>query len=230
MTGFRPILSLSQPQEAAEAEPQSAPQEAGNYTPEQAAERYGTSAVESLAEKGVDLGELMSQADQGQDISKHYEALAETFNTSKEVVEMFEQKQHQPVDPLAKDGMSDADSMSILNEVGGQEAFDALQAWGKNNMSAAEKASYNAAVDTGNAEAVRWALRSLQARQGLIQQDVEPQLYGGGTPAKSNRVFESQQQLLDAMNKRNDMGQRYYDVDEAYRSEVKRILEVSPDF
>ena len=58
-------------------------------------------------------------------------------------------------------------------------------------MSDAEKASYNAAVDSGNTEAVRWALKSLQARQGLIQQDTEPQLYGGGTPAADRQVFQS---------------------------------------
>ena len=171
----------------------------------------------------------MSKADQGQDISEHYEALAETFNVSKEVVETFVQKSTAAPTP-ASEGMSDADSAAIISDIGGQEAFDALQAWGRDNMSDAEKTSYNAAVDSGNAEAVRWALKSLQARQGLKQQDVEPQLYGGGTPAGDRQVFRSQQQVLDAMNKRNDQGQRLYDVDEAYRNKVAMILNASPEF
>ena len=221
--------SGEQPQETAQAQPESAPQETGSYTSEQAAERYGSAAVEKLAEKGVDLGAVMTKADQGQDISEHYEALAETFNVSKEVVETFVQKSTAaPAAPGA--GMSDADTNAILSELGGQQQFDALQAWGRDNMSEAEKASYNAAVDSGNAEAVRWALKSMQARQGLKQQDTEPQLYGGGAPAADRQVFQSQQQVLDAMNKKNDMGQRLYDVDEAYRNKVANMLYSSPDF
>jgi hypothetical protein len=43
-------------------------------------------------------------------------------------------------------------------------------------------------------------------------------------------VFESQQQVLDAMNRRNDRGERFYDVDEAYRNKVAMILNSSPEF
>jgi len=225
--------SGKQPEETQQAEPESAPEQKGSYTAEQASERYGAAAVESLAEKGVDLGEVMAKADQGQDISEHYELLAETFNTTPQMVDMFKQAMTAaPAPALAAsgDGLSDADTNAILGEVGGQQAFDALQAWGRQNMSEQEKASYNAAVDSGNAEAVRWALKSLQAQQGLKQQDVEPQLYGGGTPASGAQVFQSQQQVLDAMNKRNDQGQRLYDVDEAYRNKVAMILNSSPEF
>ena len=223
--------SGEQPQETQQAEPESAPEQTSAYTAEQAAERYGSAAVESLAEKGVDLGEVMAKADQGQDISEHYEVLAETFNTTPEMVDMF--KQAMTAAPAAEgsaDGLTDAQSTAILNELGGQEVFDQLQAWGRENMSDAEKASYNQAVNTGNAEAVSWALKSLQARQGLVQQDTEPQLYGGGTPSADRQVFQSQQQVLDAMNKRNDQGQRLYDVDEAYRNKVALILNASPEF
>jgi len=221
--------SGEQPQETQEAEPEPVQEQKGAYTAEQASERYGSAAVESLAEKGVDLGEVMAKADQGQDISEHYETLAETFNTSKEVVDMFVQKMAAAPEASA-DGLSDAQSSAILNELGGQEAFDQLQAWGRENMTDAEKVSYNQAVNTGNAEAVSWALKSLQARQGLKQQDIEPQLYGGGTPATDLSTFQSQQQVLDAMNKRNDQGQRLYDVDEAYRNQVAMRLANSPQF
>jgi len=217
------------PEETQQVEPEPVPEATGAYTQEQAVERYGSAAVESLAEKGIELGKVMAMADQGQDISEHYEALAETFNTTPQMVDAF--KQALTASPaVSGDGLSDAQSTAILNEVGGQEAFNALQAWGRENMSEAERASYNEAVDSGNAEAVRWALKSLQARQGLVQQDTEPQLYGGGTAPNDRVVFSSQQQLLDAMNKRNDRGQRLYDVDEAYRNKVAMILNTSPAF
>jgi len=221
--------SGNQPEETQQVEPGEAPGQAGTYTADQASEAYGKEAVEILAQKGVDLGEVMFRADQGQDISEHYETLAETFKVPQSVVEQFVSKA-QAAPSTGGDGLSDSDTTAILNEIGGPQQFDALQTWGRENMSEQERASYNAAVDSGNAEAVRWALKSLQARQGLVQQDTEPQLYGGGTPANNQVVFSSQQQLLDAMNKRNDNGQRIYDVDEAYRNKVKMILAASPEF
>jgi hypothetical protein len=221
--------SGDKPQEAEQAEPESAPEQAGAYTAEQAAEAYGKEAVESLAEKGVALGEVMAKADRGEDISEHFQTLAETFRVPQSVVEQFVSKA-QAAPSSGGDGLSDADSTAILQELGGEKAFNELQAWGRENMSEQERASYNAAVDSGNAEAVRWALAALQARQGLVQQDIEPQLYGGGTPAADRQVFQSQQQVLDAMNKRNDQGQRLYDVDEAYRNKVAMILSSSPEF
>ena len=221
--------SGDKPEEAEQVEPESAPESEGSVTTEQAAEIYGSAAVESLAEKGVDLAELMTQADAGADISEHYEVLAETFNTTPQMVDMFK-KMMTAAPAASEEGLSDAQSAAILNEVGGEKAFDALQAWGRENMSEEERASYNQAVNTGNAEAVSWALKSLQARQGLVQQDTEPQLYGGGTPAQNNSIFQDQQQVLDAMNKRNDQGQRLYDVDEAYRNKVANMLYSSPEF
>ena len=221
--------SGEQPQTAPQTEPDAAPQQETSYSATDAAEIYGQNAVEALAGKGLDLGKVMWQADQGQDISVHYAALAESFNVPQTVVENYVSSQ-QAGSSAASDGMSDADSNAILQEVGGQDAFDQLSAWGKENMSEQERSSYNAAVDSGNTEAVRWALKSMQSRQGLIQQDVEPQLYGGGAPVSDKQVFQSQQQVLDAMNKRNDRGQRLYDVDEAYRNKVAMILHSSPDF
>jgi len=91
-------------------------------------------------------------------------------------------------------------------------------------------AAYNSVVESGNAEAISWALRSFQARQGQVAADTEPELYGGGAPTDSVVRFESQQQVLDAMNKRNDRGQRLYDVDEAYRNKVSMILNNSDVF
>ena len=100
----------------------------------------------------------------------------------------------------------------------------------KSNLPAEELASYNAVVDSGNKEAISWALKAMQARQVAPESVVEPQLYGGGAPTDTVVRFESQQQVLDAMNKRNDRGQRLYDVDEAYRNKVAMILHASPDF
>lgn len=215
----------SQPEPVAEPE---AAEESG-YSADQASEVYGKEAVGALAAKGVDLAELMWNADQGADISEHYDTLAETFKVPRQVVENYVSKA-QSAPSAGEAGLSDADATELLQSVGGQENFDQLSGWAKSNLPAEELASYNAVVDSGNKEAISWALKAMQARQVAPESVVEPQLYGGGAPTDTVVRFESQQQVLDAMNKRNDRGQRLYDVDEAYRNKVAMILHASPDF
>ena len=203
--------------------------EAPGYSADQASEVYGKEAVELLAGKGVDLAELMWNADQGADISEHFDTLAETFKVPRQVVENYVSKA-QSAPSTGEAGLSEADATELLQSVGGQDNFDQLSGWAKANLPEQELASYNAVVDSGNKEAIGWALKAMQARQVAPDAVVEPQLYGGGVATETKVVFESQQQVLDAMNKRNDRGQRLYDVDEAYRNKVAMILHSSPDF
>ena len=215
----------SQPEPAAAPENDSA----AGYSADEATQVYGEQAVAALAEKGINLAEVMWNADQGADISEHYDMLAETFSVPRQVVENYVSKA-QSSESSAGEGLSDADATALLNSVGGQENFNQLSGWAKSNLPAEELASYNAVVDSGNKEAIGWALKAMQARQASPDAVVEPQLYGGGVPTDTTVRFESQQQVLDAMNKRNDRGQRLYDVDEAYRNKVAMILHASPDF
>ena len=219
--------SAAEPQPEPVAEPEAA--EAPGYSADQASEVYGKEAVELLAGKGVNLAELMWNADQGADISEHYDTLAETFKVPRQVVENYVSKA-QSAPSAGEAGLSESDATELLQSVGGQENFDQLSGWAKSNLPAEELASYNAVVDSGNKEAISWALKAMQARQAAPDAVVEPQLYGGGSPTDTVVKFESQQQVLDAMNKRNDRGQRLYDVDEAYRNKVAMILHASPDF
>ena len=222
--------SGDQPAEAAEAEPDAAPlTPSESYTTEAAMSIYGKEAVENLAEKGVNLNEVMWQADQGQDISQHYDTLAETFQVPRQVVENYVQKA-QASEASSGEGLSDADATSIQNAFGGEEGFADLAGWAKANMNKAELVEYNSVVDSGNKEAIMWALKAMQARRQAPDAVVEPQLYGGGAPTDTVVRFESQQQVLDAMNKKNDRGQRLYDVDEAYRNKVAMILNSSSVF
>ena len=220
----------AEPQPEPVAEPVAEPERAdeSGYSTDQASEVYGKEAVELLAGKGVNLAELMWNADQGADISEHYDTLAETFNVPRQVVENYVSKASAP--STGEAGLSDADATELLQSVGGQENFDQLSGWAKANLPAEELASYNAVVDSGNKEAIGWALKAMQARQVAPDSVVEPKLYGGGSPTDTVVRFESQQQVLDAMNKRNDRGQRLYDIDEAYRNKVAMILHASPDF
>jgi hypothetical protein len=209
-----------------EADPEPSPAE--GYSADQAVGIYGEGPVEALKEKGIDMADVMFKADQGQDISEHYDTLAETFGVTRQVVENYVSKAMGSA-PAESPGLTESDAAELKAMVGGDAAFGKLSQWAASNLEQGELAKYNAVVDSGNKDAIEWALKALQARVAAPDAVVEPKLYGGGE-APAVTQFQSQQQVLDAMNKRNSRGQRMYDVDEAYRDKVQKVLAVSDVF
>lgn len=113
---------------------------------------------------------------------------------------------------------------SIKEMVGGEESFKQISQWARDNLQPDLLKEYNDVVSQGNVEAIRWALRAIAVQATGAGNDlVEPELIGSGK-ADSAMKFESQAQVLEAMNKKNDRGQRLYDVDEAYRNKVQTAL------
>ena len=207
--------------------PADAPKQDNGYTPEQASQVYGQEAVDALGEKGINMADLMWKADNGGDISEHYDSLAEVFNVPRQVVENYVSKAQGG--EAQTPALTDADVAEIKTQFGGDEAFADLSSWAASNLPKDELASYNAVVDSGNRQAIEWALRAIDARRQAPDAVVEPKLLGGGAASPPQR-FESQQQVLDAMNKKNDRGQRLYDVDEAYREKVVQLIARSDVF
>ena len=216
---------LGQPK--GDADPET-PSSVDAYSPEQAIELYGEGPVTALKEKGLDLAEVMFNADNGQDISEHYDTLAETFGVTRQMVENYVSKA-QGSAPAEAPGLTEADAAQLKAMVGGEDSFNKLSQWAASNLEQGELAKYNAVVDSGNKDAIEWALKALQARVAAPDSVVEPKLYGGGEAAAVTK-FESQQQVLDAMNKRNERGQKLYEVDEAYREKVQQLLAISSVF
>ena len=198
------------------------------YTQDEAVAIYGSDAVEALNAKGIDMAELMQRGDAGEDISEHYDALAETFNVSRQMVENYVNGAQQG-EAVSSQGLTDADEASIKEVFGGEQGFQDLSTWAVGNLPQQELDSYNAVVDSGNRDAILWALKAIEARRAAPDAVVEPRLISGAA-SREPRAFESQQQVLDAMNKRNERGQRLYDVDEAYRNKVVKLLEKSNVF
>ena len=222
-------LGQQQPPSTSPPERQEAP--ADVYTEEAARGLYGEEAVNQLAERGIQMADLMRAADSGQDISEHFDALAETFGVPRQVVQNYVSKAagvsgSAEAQPVASE-LTESDMAELKATVGGEEKFNELSGWAAKNLTKDALAEYNEVVDSGNKSAIKWALRALQGKYKAPEAVVEPKLYGGGE-APGPQVFESQQQLMDAMNKRNDRGQVLYEVDEAYRNKVVEILRRSP--
>jgi len=197
-----------------------------SYTPEAAGEFYGKENVAALAEKGVDMASVMQRADAGEDVSESYEALAEVFNVSTEVIDNYIQSAQasQGDTPV----LNQQDGIDVRNAIGGDQAFKDVTEWAGKNLDKGMLEEYNKIADS-NKDAAIWALRAMQGMMGNPNAVVEPKLYGGGTEP-SVQKYTSKQQVLDAMNKRNDKGQRLYDIDEAYQQKVAQIMANSDVF
>jgi len=197
------------------------------YTAEQAVQVYGDDIVNAVGEAGLNMADLMWQADNGGDISQHYDALAEAVGVPRQVVENYVAKAQSGGGEQAT--MSDADEAAIINEVGGQEAFNQLSGWAKQNLDASELAEYNATVDSGNTQAIRWALKAIQAKNAKPAAS-EPKLIRGQAPAETQRRFNSKAEVLEAMNKRDSKGRRLYDVDTEYQRKFAELMNNSDVF
>lgn len=109
--------------------------------------------------------------------------------------------------------LADNYAATVHSFVGGQEAHDSIMAWAKTALTPAEKAAYNATVNSGNQEAVKLALQGLQAR-AANEGGTDPQLLNGRSAVGGSDVFESSAQVTEAMRDPR------YAKDPAYRQKV----------
>lgn len=194
---------------------------------EQAIGYYGESIVTAAEEAGIDLGAWDKAVKRGDDTAELRQKLSAQTGIPAQLIEQYEAAfrpgANNPETPdSSAQGLTDSDVSELKALVGGDEEFDRLSQWAVANLDAAELAEYNAAVDSGNKSAVRFALRSLQLRASQGQAG-EPELIGGGKPIKAE-VFESQQQAIEAMRKTNSKGQNLYRVDPKYREWFDRTM------
>jgi hypothetical protein len=95
--------------------------------------------------------------------------------------------------------LSQDEEATILESIGGEENFNQVQQWAKENLEAGELEAYNREVNSGDYYRARNALQSLyfayQENSGY-----EPDLIGGRLSANSSDVFRSSQEVMAAMN------------------------------
>lgn len=128
------------------------------------------------------------------------------------------QEEQEPETPV----LSQEEESTIMESIGGQEAFSAVQEWARENLDQAELDAYNREVNSGDYYRARNALQSLQyAYQDNV--GTEPNLIGGKLSGNSSDVFRSTQEVMAAMNDPRYLQDTAYtqDVQEKlYRSDV----------
>ena len=142
--------------------------------------------------------------------------------SSSELVETYlkmQQEQPQQQAEAARD-LTDAETNTIYNQVGGEASYNNLMEWAGENLPESYTQAYDDVIDKGNPYAIQIALAGLQA-QFEQANGVEGTLRTGRGAVEKADVFRSQAEVIEAMNDRR------YDTDPAYRQDVFQKLERS---
>lgn len=222
---------ISQRGQQPPAEEQSPAPKPEDYTPELGKQLYGDTVATAIEAAAINPLEMAQKVYAGEDVSSYVDALVEKGGLPRSVVETYLQgvspaKGNVPATPDGStSGLTDADVVELKTMVGGEQQFQQLSQWAAANLEPQELADYNAAVDSGNKAAARFALKQLQVRAaaGWASGSQEPKLIGGGTAVKTD-VFETDQQAVDARSKRGKDGKFLYESDPKYRQWYDKTL------
>lgn len=132
------------------------------------------------------------------DLLKAYQELEKKLGSRAEQgeVDSSNDVEEQDQEPVV---LSQEEESTIMESIGGQDAFESVQTWARENLDAGELEAYNREVNSGDYYRARNALQSLyfafKENSGY-----EPDLIGGKLSGNSSDVFRSSQEVMAAMN------------------------------
>lgn len=118
--------------------------------------------------------------------------------------------------------LSDADAQDIVRSVGGQDAYSETLAWAAENLKPEEVAAYDNVVNSGNKDAVFFAVQALNQRYRDAV-GFEGKQVSGKSVKNSIKGFRSQAELARAISDPR------YRNDPAYRIDIEERLAASGD-
>jgi hypothetical protein len=140
---------------------------------------------------------------------------------SEELIEAYLELQKN--NPVAKaQPLSDEAAMEIVSSVGGQDAYNDTLAWAADNLKPTEVAAYDNVVNSGNKDAIFFAVQALNQRY-KDSVGFEGQQISGRAPKTSIKGFRSNAELANAI------GDSRYRTDPAYRYDIEQKLAASGD-
>ena len=116
--------------------------------------------------------------------------------------------------------LSEAQAEQLMEMVGGDKAYKSMLDWAGDNFSKEEVEMYDGVMESGNPNAIFFAVQALQARYNDAVGSDGQLLTGRGAQGVDDS-FKSQAELVQAMNDPR------YERDPAYRQELMRRLENS---
>ena len=118
--------------------------------------------------------------------------------------------------------LDQAEADNIVKTVGGQEAYNDTLAWAADNLSPEEVAAYDNVVNSGNKDAIFFAVQALNQKYRDAV-GFEGKTVSGKAPKNSLKCYRSQAELARAISDPR------YRNDPAYRLDVEDKLSASGD-
>ena len=116
--------------------------------------------------------------------------------------------------------LSEAQAQELMDMVGGEKAYKSMLEWAGDNFGKEEVEMYDSVMESGNPNAIFFAVQALQSRYNdAVGSD--GQLLTGRGAQNTDDSFKSQAELVAAMSDPR------YDRDPAYRADLMRRLENS---
>lgn len=157
---------------------------------------------------GLDMGALNAEyAEKGELAQESYDAL-EKAGISREYVDQF---------IAGQQAVAAKQSGEVKAIAGGDEGYEAMTGWAKENLTDAEIEAYNSAVNSGNMETTKLAVTGLKARYDA-NEGSDPKLLSGKATGTGEKGFESWAQVTEAMKDAR------YEKDPAYQAEVQNKI------
>ena len=140
---------------------------------------------------------------------------------SEELIEAYLELQKN--NPVAKaQPLSDDAAKTIVDSVGGQDAYNDTLSWAADNLKPEEVAAYDNVVNSGNKDAIFFAVQALNQRY-KDSTGFEGQQISGRAPKSTVKGFRSNAELANAISDPR------YRNDPAYRYDIEQKLAASGD-
>lgn len=141
---------------------------------------------------------------------------------SEKLIEAYlELQKSNPIEKAATP-LSDADAQAIVNSVGGTDSYNQTLAWAAENLKPEEVAAYDNVVNSGNKDAIFFAVQALNQRYKDAV-GFEGQTISGKAVKQTVKGFRSQAELARAISDPR------YRTDPAYRMDIETKLAASGD-
>jgi len=181
-------------------------------------------AAEALKVAGLDMDEFSKEWTENGGLSDDSFKKLEAAGFPRKVVETYIAGVQQS--NAAAEDVQAADQ-KIIDDVqtyaGGKDEYSKMVQWASANLTAQEQDTYNRIVGSKDADSIKWAVDGMKSRYAKAVGQT-PNLISGDAQASATGVFESTQEVVQAMKDPR------YGVDPAYTQKVADKLAKSNVF
>ena len=184
-----------------------------------------TSTEEEVVEEDPEVSNILETLwEQGKSGKFEEDTLKELSNlSSTDLAKMYLEyraQAEQGNQPTAEVDITDSDLSELRGIVGGDDEYGSMMRWAADNLTQKEIDRYDSVMDTGDKNAMTFAVEALFSRyQDAV--GVEGKMLTGKAAPSTKDVFRSQAEVVRAMSDPR------YDNDPAYRQDVFAKLERS---